>query len=424
MGNRFTAAEWSAIEAELDAMTSEDPYGFPQRRNDSVVMASFNIRALGSADTIAPDENGGRTQGAWDLLARFCSQCDFIAIQEVGDNLAGLRRLKDDLADSDRYALVVSDISGQNPVTDQGHEERLAFLYRWDKIERTELASDIGYDRSAVLSNLTTHWDKFKKDIDAYLCALKHHEKDVKRHEKGKLTSKPRKPGLYLSHFLTFVRTPHVASFRIKGSGGAELPFHAVNAHLLYGDKSKSKQERKLEFDALVDWLCWRTHAEERLYHKNIILFGDMNLEFKERFGRDMTRADDAIKAMNKNVSESFSVNFPFLDVPDKRKPGSGDGLGRYMSTARDTETYDQIGLFGFDGGLPGHGANDGAAPNNPAIFDYNVFRFADVFAKALHGKDTYLEVLTDLGDKKFIKRFEYDVSDHHPIWIRLPKPN
>lgn len=417
---KFTQAEWALIEAELDASASEEPYGMPERRDDSVVMASFNIRALGKDKTIEPTKSGGRTKGAWDLLARFCSRCDFVAIQEVKDDLSGLRRLKNDLVDSDKYAIVVSDVAGSNPNTGKGFKERLAFLYRWDKIERTELASDIGFDRSAVVTTLMDNRDAFMADFKAHDDALVKHAEKVDAYNRGERASKPDKPILVLSNFLTFVRTPHVASFRIKGAGSAALPFHAVNAHLLYGSESRSKEERKMEFDALVNWLRWRTKAKERLYHKNIILFGDMNLEFEQRY-TSMAAADQAIKDMNLDVGSGFTVNFPFLDVPGKRQNApTGDGRGRYKSTARETETYDQIGLFGYKKQLPGFTDNDAAASDNAKVFDYNVFTFADVFAKALHGKDTFLDVP---NHKKFITRFEHDVSDHHPIWVRLAKP-
>ena len=175
-----------------------------------------------------------------------------------------------------------------------------------------------------------------------------------------------------------------------------------------------------MEFEALVDWLRWRTKAKERLYHENMVLFGDLNLEFEKQF-TSLEAADQAIKDMNKDIGAGYRVNFPFLDVPKKRQaPPTGDGKGRYMSTARMTQTYDQIGFFGLNGALPDHVANDDAGMNGPDGYDYGVFCFADLFAKALHDEPVFLD-LPDPGT--FVKRFNWDVSDHHPIWTRLPVP-
>ncbi|MDJ0896683.1 MAG: hypothetical protein QNJ92_16175 [Alphaproteobacteria bacterium] len=418
---RFSEAEWSTIAAELAHHdVADEPYGMPERRDGSVVLSSFNIRALGNSSTYTMSRRKGRTQGAWNLLSSFLSRCDFVAIQEVKDNLSGLMRLRDALDEPDNYALVVSDVTGARPGQDVV-QERLAFLYRWERIERTELASDITFDRRAVLETIYGKWEDFKADFDSYDASMKVYDTRVQEFESGQRPSKPDKPAFVLSNFLTFIRTPHVASFRIRGKNGADaVPFHAVNAHLLYGDARRSAEERMMEFDALVDWLRWRTKSVKRLYQQNILLFGDMNLEFDKRF-TSLEAADNAIKAMNSDVGRGYKVNFPFLDVPKKRlPPPDGDGKGRYMSTARMTETYDQIGFFGHKGALPLHDANEDAGLNGSDGYDYGVFAFADLFAKALHDAPSFLDAP---NPKSFVRRFEHDVSDHHPIWVRLPIP-
>lgn len=418
---RLTPAEWNRIETERDRQpAAEQPYGLPERRDGSVILSSFNIRALGNAETRTNGNDEGRTQGAWDFLCHYVSRCDFIAIQEVKDDLSGLRRLKEGLVESDKYALLVSDVTGARPGKDTT-QERLAFLYRWDRIERTELASDITFDRRAVLETIHDKWDAFMADFETYDTLIADYKRKLEQFDNNERESRPDKPAFVLSNFLTFIRTPHVASFRITSANDdAPLPFHAVNAHLLFGDKSRSAEERKKEFDALVDWLRWRTKASKRLYHQNIILFGDMNLEFDKHF-TSQEDADNAIKRMNKDVGRGYKVNFPFLDIPKKRQdPPVGDGKGRYKSTARMAETYDQIGLFGHKGALPDHEANDDAGQNGPNGFDYGVFAFADLFANALHGVDSFLAAPRR---KSFVRRFEHDVSDHHPIWVRLPVP-
>jgi hypothetical protein len=52
-------------------------------------------------------------------------------------------------------------------------------------------------------------------------------------------------PPFVMPRFIQFIRSPHIASFRVK-----ELyEFSAVNAHLLYGDASKQKRYTKFEHD-------------------------------------------------------------------------------------------------------------------------------------------------------------------------------
>ena len=77
-----------------------------------------------------------------------CRQCDFLAIQEVQDSLESLRHLRDRLGP--KYSLVVSDIAGGVPGRSY-MRERLAFLFNTRRIIHTELASDITFERSAIV---------------------------------------------------------------------------------------------------------------------------------------------------------------------------------------------------------------------------------------------------------------------------------
>ena len=81
----------------------------------------------------------------------FAERCDLIAVQEVQDNLEGLDHLKGLLGG--KYGMAASDITG-GIAGKQAMVERLAILFRWDRVERTAVASDITIDRSAVLETL------------------------------------------------------------------------------------------------------------------------------------------------------------------------------------------------------------------------------------------------------------------------------
>jgi len=421
MAKSFTSTQWSKVNALLD--TDESRFGLPKRRDDSVVLASFNIRKLGKIKN--------KSAGAWAFLARFCARCDLVAIQEVQDDLAGLNRLKGLLGP--KYGMAASDITG-GIAGQRGMVERLAFLFRWDRIERTEVASDITIDRSAVLATLfdsrldfltafvrqAVRMGMWEADVDDRLKAW---EKKIKAWKKaGGAGAKPKKPGapakppFVLPKFLTFIRTPHCVSFRVPGAAGAKPhEFLAVNAHLLYGDKEKQREERKMEFDGLVHWLVERARQADRMYHKDIILLGDLNLDFHKVDAR-RAEIEAGLKALNGGALAGpgrATVNFPFLDVHPARNQV-------FRTNARRNETYDQIAVFSHDARLPRPPANDtaGAAPGG---FDYGMFNFVDLFAEALHGKP-----LLELGkpqQKALLERFEHDVSDHMPIWIRLAKP-
>lgn len=425
---KFTGSQWTKVNTLLDA--NERRFGLPERRTDSVVLASFNIRKLGQVST--------KSAGAWEFLRRFCRQCDLIAIQEVQDNLEGLNHLKDLLGS--KYGMVASDITG-GIAGKRGMVERLAYLFRWDRVERTEVASDITIDRSAVLDTLYEQRADFLAAFKARVDALEKWQAkvDVKlapwvvavakweaRGRPGKKPRKPKtpkKPPFVLPHFLTFMRTPHCVAFRVKGGAGADpYRFLAVNAHLLYGDKSKQKEEREMEFRGLIRWLVERARQAARMYHKDMILLGDLNLDFRKVDARK-DRIEKEIKALNggdlKGTGRA-TVYFPFLDVHPSRKHIQPKARAIFRSTARRTETYDQIAFFRHDKRLP-RAADKSKAGTKAGDFDYGVFNFSDLFAEALHGKE-FLD-LTKPQQKALLQKFEHDVSDHMPIWIRLPKP-
>lgn len=404
MAKRFSSAEWNKINALL-ASNGED-FGLPERRSKSVVLASFNIRKIGNI--------ANKSGQSWQFLKLFCDRCDLIAVQEVQDDLSGLNHLRDLLGKSGnqpKYGMVASDITGWSPSSKGSMVERLAFLYRKGRVERTEVSSDLTFDRSEVLTGIYKERADLWQDLEKRVADLAVWEEK----NEGK-SRKSKKPPFVLSHFLTFIRTPLCTSFRIPGTPGSEpYEFLAVNAHLLYGDKTKQKLERQLEFYALLMWLIERSKKVKKLYHKNMILMGDLNLDFTKV---DERRAviENEIKSLNGGALRSANaatVNFPFFDK-------HGEAAAVFRSTARLKETYDQIALFSHDDRLPTPDANDDAGKTKDG-FDYGVFNFTDLFSQALHQKP-YSE-LTKAEKKTLIAKYEHDVSDHLPIWIRLARP-
>jgi endonuclease/exonuclease/phosphatase family metal-dependent hydrolase len=400
MAKRFTPEEWATVH-DLVIRQGTD-FGLPERRAESVVIGSFNIRKLGALDK--------KSEGAWRMLELICERFDLLAIQEIQDDLEGLTHLKDSLGD--RYGMVVSDITGSYP-GQRPAPERLGFLFRWDIVERTEIASDITFDRGQVVSTLYESRAAFRKAFDAYAEDLADWEVE-KAERKAAGKKAPKKPTPHLPAFVTFIRQPSCVSFRIPGAAGSDpLEFLAVNAHLLFGDY---KDERYDEFKALVGWLVDRARRAERMYHPNIILLGDCNLDF-DNPETDRDKIDADLKALNKAKLESrknAKLNFPFLTP----HPIHGRVL---RSNARLNQTYDQIGLVTRDPRLPTPEQNT-LAGRDPDGFNYDVFNFVELFAAALHGRA--FDQLGKRDRKALIKKFEHDLSDHMPIWIRLPKPS
>ena len=125
----FSDNNWNTINKKPSQSPSR--FGFPVRRSGSVVIGSFNALKLGKATNSAKH---------WEFLERCASRYDLLAIQEVTDDLSGVRRLHKSLGPS--FELLVSDTTGAAPGS-RGLRERLAYLYRPKRIKLQELVSDI-----------------------------------------------------------------------------------------------------------------------------------------------------------------------------------------------------------------------------------------------------------------------------------------
>jgi endonuclease/exonuclease/phosphatase family metal-dependent hydrolase len=398
---KFSKAEWTKIN-NLAQASGED-FGLPYARSKSVVIGTFNIRKLG--------KKSNKSVQSWNFLEKILKRFDLIAVQEVMDYLEAIKFLRDSLGKD--YGLIVSDVTGQFP-GDRGNAERLAFLFNKKRIQQTELSSDITYDRSKIVNTLFENRTAFQKSLKEHLKKLTAWKKKAKAaRELGKRP--PKKPVIELPIFLTFIRQPHCASFQVTGKNNARpVNFLAVNAHLLYGEKD-NMEERKWEFDALIAWLNLRAKNPKKMYHSNMILLGDCNLEFeKANIKRD--DIDKELKNLNEKVlknKKAAKVNFPLLSEHPVH--------GYLKTTARQKQTYDQIAVFARDKRLPSYKANAVAGKKGDDAYDYGVFNFTDLFAEALFSEK--FDLLSKKNKDHIIKRCEHDISDHMPAWFRLPIP-
>lgn len=387
MATQFTPAEWKTIRDTLDS--DRGKYGLPEREYGSVLLGSFNIRKLGSSRSRSPD--------TWEFLAEVCRSCDLLAVQEIMDDLSGLRRLMSLLGPE--FSLIVSDQTGVFP-GEAGMGERLGFIYRWSAVERMEVATDITYDRTKVLNTIAESYDVFTEVMDPYAPKWQAYVDKTSR-------SKPR---LKLPVFLSFIRQPFCVSFRIAGHTGTEpYEFMAVDAHLWFGHYIT---DRRQEFEALMEWILGRVERNLRAYYPNFILMGDLNLDF-DNPQNDRGRIEKYLKSFDNAAGDQVNVNFPFLDIHPTQTE-------HFTTNARMTQTFDQIGIFSRDNRLPTFkdNAKMGQDSRGP---DYGVFEFVRLFSDAVLGKE--FDSLQPGERSDFIARFEHKVSDHMPLWMRLPLP-
>jgi len=389
MASDFTATEWTQINAHLDV----DPvaYGLPTRRDGSVVLMSWNIRKFG-----AFEDNGTpkKSPGAFDMIERVCALADLVAIQEVQRDMTSLYELRDRLrAGGDPWDVVVSDVTGMAPGY-TGMAERMAVLYRSDRVQRGDLASDLSFDRSAVVENSDEalkllvakeveiagqdgFWDK----VTAWLGG------------QGKLM------GARFKKFVQFIRTPHLVEFVIDGPAGS-YEFYVVNAHLVSGE---SKTERELEFFALLEWLLMDSRTTVEKEGKTFLLMADLNLDFKSNVDKRRQAFEEYMTTINAEKSLKAKVNFPFLD-------------GGYFTNARRSETFDHIAWVTTDTRLPRGRHNDQAGALGVDEYGYGMFDFVQAFVDAGPGAKPD-------GSPDY-DRFTHDFTDHMPIWVRLPLPH
>lgn len=411
--SKFTAAEWQKIRERLNS----DPqrYGLPARVYGSVVLASANIRKLGAKNK--------RDASTWQFFADVFRHFDLLALQEVLEDMEGLRHLEQLMGND--FGLVVSDTTGSFP-NEGGMAERLAFMFNWKIVNRGEMVTDLSYDRTKVLEIIAENVDSIREAVvkargdKNYLKKLGIYEQALAKF-KAEGGRQPRKPALPIKMpvFVSFIRAPFAVMFQIQGHPGTErYNFMAINTHLFFGNVIN---DRRHEFDALMAWIMGRVSEGDINDSMNIVLLGDLNLDF-DNPENDRGRILELIEQLNQRGGKDVNVYFPFLHPHPKRSHQQLMGRdGKPLtSNARLSETFDQIGVFSRDPRLKQLNNEDaGATERGP---DFGVFDFVNLFSEALLGKA--FDKLSKADRFAFVKRFEHSVSDHMPIWYRIPLPD
>ena len=144
------------LNEEINALLShKDKRGIPQKNDNSLLIATWNIANLG-------------LQKRWDehyqMISEIISWFDVIAVQEVHNNIEGIKNIESLLPS--HYSLVFSDKGGNN--------ERSAFLYDNRKIKLLELIGEVAIapkdHRYIKIKGVTEKFTGF--DRNPYLCSF------------------------------------------------------------------------------------------------------------------------------------------------------------------------------------------------------------------------------------------------------------
>lgn len=192
----------------------------PDHPRHRLVVATWNLANLGVQK---------RRDKDYALIAEIISWFDLVAVQEVRENLEGLRGIMRHLPRN--WVAIFTDRSG--------NDERLSFLYRTDRVEHGELLGEINLlpgERSRV-----------------------------------------KIPGIALT-FADFNRSPALCSFRVHG-----FNFTLGNVHVYYGaERGEKLDRRRLEVLALATYARSRQAVATR-YDPNLMLLGDFNTPKADR---------------------------------------------------------------------------------------------------------------------------------------------
>ncbi len=193
----------------------------PVSSANNLLLATWNLANFGMQE---------RTAEHLKLIAEMLMWFDLVALQEVNDDLSGLRALQKELPK--HYKVIFTDASG--------NRERMCFLYNSKKVTTLEKVGEIAVPAEDL--------DSIKLD------------------------------GV-IGEFKGFSRSPFLATFKVKN-----FEFALVNVHLYFGDEDEqsSMVRRTLEAFAVARWADLRRRSKYA-FTTNIIALGDFNLPKMEK---------------------------------------------------------------------------------------------------------------------------------------------
>lgn len=192
----------------------------PDRTNNKLLLGSWNIANLGLHK---------RSSDHYRLIAEVLSWYDIVAVQEVNDNLEGLKAIESILPSE--YNLIFSDKGGNS--------ERSAFIYDSSIINPLELVGEIAVP--------------------------------PKDHKFIKI------PGVG-QKFSGFDRNPYLCSFQWKNTVFILITVHSFSG----GEVRQDLERRALEALAIGRYADLRNKSKHA-FSKNIIAIGDFNIPMVEK---------------------------------------------------------------------------------------------------------------------------------------------
>jgi endonuclease/exonuclease/phosphatase family metal-dependent hydrolase len=187
----------------------------PKTINDTLLLATWNLRNFTS---------GKRIEESFFYIAEIIAAFDIVALQEVGDNLQPMEEVMKILGS--RYNFIVTDTTEG----DEGHLERLGFVYDSRKVTFQDVAGEVVLPQEKLLEG----------------------ERQ-------------------------FARSPFIAAFQARW-----FKFMLCNVHILYGQGKNEKKiaSRKAEIKEIAEFVAARSQKVRKGKKKgyNYILLGDFNI--------------------------------------------------------------------------------------------------------------------------------------------------
>ena len=214
------------VQANLNLLKADLDAKIPSKQLDrNLLIATWNIRGFGNITRKwQSDESDSpkRDLHAVLCIAEIISRFDIIAVQEVKDNLRGLRDMLKILGD--HWSFLLTDVNKGKV----GNGERMAYLFDTRRVRLSGLAGELV---------VPEEWED---------------------HIGDNALSKQ------------FVRSPYAVSFQSN-----KHTFILVTLHILYG---KNPTERIGELRGIAKWLYnWAKNINA--YHQDFIALGDFNIE-------------------------------------------------------------------------------------------------------------------------------------------------
>ncbi len=263
----------------------------PKKTLDNILLATWNIREFDSR------AYGDRMVEAIYYIAEIIDHFDLVAIQEVRDNLEGLRRLMAVLGSD--WDVIFTDVTEGRP----GNRERMAFVYDKRKVKFGGLVGEV------VLPE--------KKDANGHLKPIKQ-----------------------------LARSPFMVGFM-----AGWYRFTIVTVHLIYGKSGAEAPERVKEAEMLSDFLADKCD-HKTAWSNTMVLLGDFNI-FKPNnatFNKIVKNfyIPESLQSLPSNVSQNkhydqIAFRSPYLKSFLERGEKANAGVFNffdYVYTLDDEETF------------------------------------------------------------------------------------